>query len=94
MGSPWQQAAGGDATLTTIHLLEPERAIADTPGRFVLLAQGDATTRLLLRESLGRSDPGRGLGGRGRPSFRATTALFPCSFGLGSASTLWADHSR
>jgi len=52
MGSPWQQAAGGDATLTTIHLLEPERAIADTPGRFVLLPQGNATTRLLLRESL------------------------------------------
>ncbi|HET6318574.1 MAG TPA: hypothetical protein VFG86_19135 [Chloroflexota bacterium] len=52
MGSPWQQAAGGDATLTTIHLLEPERAIADTPGRFVLLPQGDSSTRLLLRESL------------------------------------------
>ena len=52
MGSPWQRAAGGDATLTTVHPLEPERAIADTPGRFVLLPQGDATTRLLLRESL------------------------------------------
>jgi hypothetical protein len=55
MGSSWQRAAGGDATLTTIKLLEPERAIADTPGRFVLLPRGDATTRLLLRESL--NDP-------------------------------------
>jgi hypothetical protein len=52
MGSPWQQAAGGDATLTTIHLLEPERAIADTPGRFVLLPVDTSRTRLLLRESL------------------------------------------
>jgi hypothetical protein len=55
MGSPWQRAAGGDATLTIIHLLEPGRAIADTPGRFVLLPQDDSTTRLLLRESL--NDP-------------------------------------
>src|SRR5919201_2659776 len=52
MASPGMRALGGDATLTTIHLLEPERAIADTPGRFVLLPQGDSSTRLLLRESL------------------------------------------
>src|SRR5439155_17645135 len=35
MGSPIQQRLAGPATLTTIRLLEPERAIADTPGRFV-----------------------------------------------------------
>jgi len=52
MGSPGQQALVGDATLTTIHVLEPERVIADTPGRFVLVPQGDSSTRLLLRESL------------------------------------------
>lgn len=52
MGSPGQQAMGGDATLTTIHILEPERVIADAPGRFVLLADGASRTRLLLRESL------------------------------------------
>ena len=52
MGSPGQQAMFGPATTTTIHVLEPERAIADTPGRFVLLPQGDTSTRLLLRESL------------------------------------------
>jgi hypothetical protein len=55
MGSPGQQALVGDATLTTIHVLEPERVIGDTPGRFVLLPQGDSSTRLLLRESL--NDP-------------------------------------
>lgn len=43
---------GGDVTLLTVRLLEPERAIADVPGRFVLLPQSDGTTRLLLREPL------------------------------------------
>jgi hypothetical protein len=52
MGSPGQRALFGDATQTTIHVLEPERAIADTPGRFVLLARGPSATRLLLREAL------------------------------------------
>jgi hypothetical protein len=52
MASPLLRRLGGDATLTTIHLVEPERAIADTPGRFVLLPDGPSSTRLLLRESL------------------------------------------
>jgi hypothetical protein len=52
MASPAERALGGDATLTTIRILEPERAIADTPGRFVLLPRADGSTRLLLRESL------------------------------------------
>ena len=52
MASPAERALFGDATLTTIHILEPERAIADTPGRFVLVPQADGRTRLLLRESL------------------------------------------
>jgi hypothetical protein len=52
MGSPGQQALFGPATLTTIHVLEPEQVIGDTPGRFVLLPQNDSSTRLLLRESL------------------------------------------
>jgi hypothetical protein len=55
MTSPEGQALVGDATLTTIHTLETERVIADTPGRFVLLPNGDSSTRLLLRESL--NDP-------------------------------------
>jgi hypothetical protein len=52
MTNPGQRALFGDVTSTTIHLLEPERAIADTPGRFVLLPVSDAESRLLLRESL------------------------------------------
>lgn len=52
MASPGMRALGGDVTSTTIRLLEPERAIADTPGRFVLLPRGASATRLLLRESL------------------------------------------
>jgi len=52
MGSPGQQAQFGPATLTTIHVLEAEQVIGDTPGRFVLLPQSDSSTRLLLRESL------------------------------------------
>jgi hypothetical protein len=52
MASPGERALGGDATSTTIHILEPERAIADTPGRFLLVPQADGRTRLLLRESL------------------------------------------
>jgi hypothetical protein len=42
----------GDGTTTTISLLEPERALANAPGRWVLLPQGDGGTRLLLREPL------------------------------------------
>jgi hypothetical protein len=52
MASPGMRALGGDVTSTTIRILEPERVIADTPGRFVLLPRGDSATRLLLRESL------------------------------------------
>ena len=55
MASPGGQALVGDATLTTIHVLEPERVIADTPGRFVLLPEPGSSTRLLIRESL--NDP-------------------------------------
>ena len=32
--------------------LEPERVLADVPGRFVLLPHGEGRTRLLLRERL------------------------------------------
>jgi len=42
----------GDVTKLTVRVLEPERVIADLPGRFVLLGQPDGTTRLLLREPL------------------------------------------
>jgi hypothetical protein len=52
MGSPGQRAIMGDATTTTIRILEPDRVIADTPGRFVLVPRSDSGTRLLLRESL------------------------------------------
>src|ERR687886_1755449 len=58
MASPDLRALGGDVTSTTIRILEPERVIADAPGRFVLLPRGESTTRLLLRESL--DDPIRG----------------------------------
>jgi hypothetical protein len=43
---------GGDSTLLTVRTLEPERVIADVPGRFVLLPHGEQGTRLLLREPL------------------------------------------
>jgi hypothetical protein len=45
--------AGGDYTLLTVRLLEPERVYADVPGRFVLQPTASAGTRLLLREPLG-----------------------------------------
>jgi hypothetical protein len=43
-----------------IWLLQPGRAIADTPGRFVLVPIDDHTTRLLLRESFDANTPGGG----------------------------------
>jgi hypothetical protein len=43
---------GGEYTLLTVRTLEPERVIADVPGRFVLLPDGERGTRLLLRERL------------------------------------------
>jgi hypothetical protein len=52
MAGPSLRHLGGDATLLTIRTLEPERVIADLPGRFVLLPEGEHATRLLLRESL------------------------------------------
>jgi hypothetical protein len=46
------QSLGGEVTLLTIRILEPERVIGDLPGRFVLLSLEDGSTRLLLREAL------------------------------------------
>jgi hypothetical protein len=46
-----------------IWLLQPGRAIADTPGRFVLMPIDDHTTRLLLRESIEANTPGGGAPG-------------------------------
>jgi hypothetical protein len=43
-----------------IWLLEPGRAIADTPGRFVLAPIDAHTTQLLLRESIGAHTLGSG----------------------------------
>jgi hypothetical protein len=42
---------------TEIVLLEPERAIANIPGRFVLRPHGDRSTRLLFRESFESQGP-------------------------------------
>lgn len=50
-GAPLRRL-GGDVTLLTVRVLKPGRAIGDLPGRFVLLPEGDGTTRLLLREPL------------------------------------------
>ena len=47
---------GGEVTLLAVRILEPERVIADVPGRFVLLPQGDRATRFLLREPLGGAE--------------------------------------
>jgi hypothetical protein len=52
MASPPLRHLGGEVTLLTISLLEPDRVIADLPGRFVLLPRDDGATRLLLREPL------------------------------------------
>ena len=52
MTNPQQTAIGGEATLLTVRILDPQRVYADVPGRFVLLPVGDNTTRLLVRESL------------------------------------------
>jgi membrane protease YdiL (CAAX protease family) len=52
MTNPQQTALGGEATLLTVRILDPEKVYADVPGRFVLLPVGDNSTRLLIRESL------------------------------------------
>ncbi len=52
MASPALQHQLGDGTLLTVRILEPERVLADVPGRFVLVPIGDQHTRLLLREDL------------------------------------------
>ena len=52
MTSPEQTTLGGEATLLTVRILEPQRVYADVPGRFVLQPVGEQTTRLLLREKL------------------------------------------
>ena len=46
------QRLGGEYTRLTVRTLEPERVLADVPGRFVLLPRGEEGTRLLLREPL------------------------------------------
>jgi hypothetical protein len=51
MAGPELQRLGGEGTLLTVRILEPERVFADVPGRFVLLPQGNDATRLLLREA-------------------------------------------
>src|SRR5437763_5829699 len=52
MTGPALRRLGGEMTLLSVRILEPERVIGDLPGRFVLLPLGDGTTRLLLREPL------------------------------------------
>jgi hypothetical protein len=52
MTSPQETAVGGEATLLTVRILDPQRVYADVPGRFVLVPVGDNATRLLVRESL------------------------------------------
>jgi hypothetical protein len=44
-----------------IWLLDPPRAIADSPGRSVLVPIDDHTTRLLFRESIAANTPGGGI---------------------------------
>jgi len=46
-----------------IRLLQPGRAIADTPGQFTLVPIDDHTTRLLFRESISANTPGGGVVG-------------------------------
>lgn len=52
MSGETERTLGGDYTLLTVRILEPERVIGDIPGRFVLQPVGDSETRLLLREAL------------------------------------------
>jgi hypothetical protein len=52
MSGEAERQLGGDYTLLTVRILEPERVIGDIPGRFVLQPLGDSRTRLLLREPL------------------------------------------
>jgi hypothetical protein len=52
MTNPQEAAIGGDATLLTVRVLDPQRVYADVPGRFVLLPVGANATRMLVRESL------------------------------------------
>jgi hypothetical protein len=44
-----------------IRVLQPNRAIADSPAQFVLIPLNDTTTRLLLRESVAANTPGGGV---------------------------------
>jgi hypothetical protein len=46
-----------------VWLLDPPRAIADSPGRFVLVPIDGHATRLLFRESIAANTPGGGLVG-------------------------------
>jgi hypothetical protein len=52
MAGEAERKLGGEYTLLTVRILEPERVIGDIPGRFVLQPAGDSGTRLLLREPL------------------------------------------
>jgi hypothetical protein len=49
-----------DFSLTTIRAVDPDRFIADTPGRFVLIPIDDHATRLLVREPCGANASGGG----------------------------------
>ncbi len=52
MAGEVERQLGGDYTLLTVRLLEPERTYGDVPGRFVLQPTQNGGTRLLLREAL------------------------------------------
>jgi hypothetical protein len=52
MTNPQETAIGGETTLLTVRILDPQKVYADVPGRFVLFPVGDGATRLLVRESL------------------------------------------
>jgi hypothetical protein len=52
MSGEAERRLGGDYTLLTVRVLEPQHVIGDIPGRFVLQPVGETGTRLLLRESL------------------------------------------
>jgi hypothetical protein len=52
MANPWETTIGGETTLLTVRILQPQRVYGDVPGRFVLMPLGDSATRLLLHEPL------------------------------------------
>jgi hypothetical protein len=54
---------GAAATFTTIRVIEADRLIANSPGRFVLIPIDDHATRLLVRERYDANTPGEGVVG-------------------------------